>query len=353
MSGEPASRPTPEILDSLASWLTDALGEPVTPGALVLGTPTGGGWSNDTWLVSTGAPEHHDVVVRLQPTRASMFPTYDLSKQLLCLEALADEPDVPTPPVLASDLAGTRLGRSAFVMARIDGRVPADDSPTFAEAGWLVEAAPADQRRFLTGLVDCMAAVHAVDVDRRGLSALRPLGPGHSNDAAVRDLRSLWEWDQGPIVPQGIGAALDRLAATAPDPRTDVLLWGDARPANVVVAQDDFVPVALLDWELATVGPPELDVTWLLEMNWVRIEGAGLAALPGFPTDDEVVSRYEQHTGTGLTHLAWYRYLAATRVAVLMHRYLRAMVHAGRLPADHRLLADTVATRRLASLSPA
>jgi aminoglycoside phosphotransferase (APT) family kinase protein len=65
------------------------------------------------------------------------------------------------------------------------------------------------------------------------------------------------------------------------------------------------------------------------------------------------VSRYEQHTGTGLTHLAWYRYLAATRVAVLMHRYLRAMVHAGRLPADHRLLADTVATRRLASLSPA
>ena len=76
------------------------------------------------------------------------------------------------------------------------------------------------------------------------------------------------------------------------------------------------------------------------------------APLPGFPTDDEALEHYRSRTGRRLEHLAWYRYLAAVRVAVLMHRYLRAMVHAGRLPADHTLFRGTVATCRLAELQP-
>jgi aminoglycoside phosphotransferase (APT) family kinase protein len=337
---------------ALADWLSDCLGQAVDPRALVLDRPSGGGWSNDTWLVDTGLADPARVVVRLLPDRESMFPTYDLGRQVACLRLLAGERDVPVPTVHAADPAGHRLGRPAFVMEFVAGRVPRDDSPTFAEAGWLHDATEAQQRRFHTALLDAIAAVHSTRLPDESPTPLR-LRPGtDSNRAAVETLRDLWGWDRGDRWPAEVDPALDRLTAAVPEPTTDVLLWGDARPANVVVAADGFEPVALLDWELATIGSPEQDLTWLLEMNHLRIRGAGLDPLPGFLTDDEAVERYRSGSGRRLQHLTWYRYLAAVRVAVLMHRYLRAMVHAGRLPADHKLFAGTVATRRLAELRP-
>ena len=135
-----------------------------------------------------------------------------------------------------------------------------------------------------------------------------------------------------------------------PEPTDAVLLWGDARPANVIVSPTGFTPVALLDWELATIGSREHDLVWLLEMNHMRIAGAGLAPLPGFLDDREAMVHYADRAGRELQHVDWYRLFAATRVAVLMHRYLRAAVHADQLPENHRLFSGTVASRRLAEL---
>ncbi len=340
--------PDSSMRTRLASWLSECTGRMIAAHDLRIDRPSGGGWSNETWIVTTGGQRHQRVVVRLQPDQASMFPTYDLSRQLACLDVLADNPDVPSPRVLGADPEGTRLGRPAFVMEHVAGRVPRDDSPTFAESGWLAEAEPADQRRFHTSLLDAIAAIHEVKTDRLPSLAL-PAG-GSSNTAAVRTLVDLWNWDRGDLWPRPIDDALRRLESGLPVPTSEVLLWGDARPANVVVADDGFEPVALLDWELATIGSPEQDLTWLMEMNWMRIEGAGLDPLPGFLPDDVAIAHYENRTGRSLHHLGWYRYLAAVRVAVLMHRYLRAMVHAGRLPADHKLFGSTVASRRLNDL---
>ena len=340
----------PATRHSLAVWLSECIDHPVDADALTIDTPSSGGWSNDTWIIDTGVDPPRCVVVRLEPTRASMFPRYDLDRQLRCLRALAHEPDVPTPPILGDDLPGRRLGRPAFVMAHVAGRTPSDDHPTFAESGWLVEATSDEQRVFHTSLLDALAAVHAVDVAQRGLTGLGPPGDGSSNHRALAGLQELWSWDRGPSWPQPIDAALAALAADPPTPREDCLLWGDARPANVVVAVDGFRPIALLDWELASIGTPELDVTWLLEMNHMRIQGAGLTPPPGFLSDADAVAHYEARTGRVLADLAWYRYFAAVRVAVFMHRYLRARVHAGLLAPDHKIFADTVASRRLRSL---
>jgi len=337
----------------LADWLSACLHEQVSPDALHLTTPSAGGWSNDTWIVSTGSARTPRVVARIQPDRSSMFPRYDLERQVRCLHALGRQPDVPTPALLDTDLEGTWLGRPAFVMAHVAGRLPSDDTPTFAEAGWLVEATRTEQRRFHTSLIDAMAAVHQVDLDTTGLRSLRPSHAGSSNEAALGDLREIWQYDRGERWPTAIEDGFAAAEAHIPSPGADRLLWGDARPANVVVADDGFDVVALLDWELATVGSPEHDVTWLMEMNWIRLQGAGNEPLPGFLSDADTVGYYEQRTGRPLANLGWYRYVAALRVAVLMHRYLRAMVHAGRLPADHKLLADTVASRRLTSMTAA
>jgi len=334
-----------------AAWLAELLGRPVPAGRLQLGAPGGGGWSNDTWIARLDGEQRPLAVVRLQPQRRSMFPDYDLGRQVRVLQALGPVSDVPTPPVLGADLAGARLGRPAFVMGHVAGRVPADDRPTFVEAGWLYDATPAEQRTLYDDLLRTLAAVHRVEPAPVGLTEL--LTPGrHGAMAAVEDLRPIWAYDPGPELATVIEDAFAHVTATVPlgDPSPRTLLWGDARPANVLCEADRFAVAALLDWELAASGPPELDVAWLLEMNWMRAEGAGLAPLPGFGDEAATVARYEHWSGRSLRPLGWYRTFSALKVAVFMYRYLRAMVHAGRMPERHRIFTDNVSTRRLAAL---
>ncbi len=94
-------------------------------------------------------------------------------------------------------------------------------------------------------------------------------------------LERVWRWDRGERWPAVIDSAFGHLRSSMPSIDLTVPLWGDARPANVIVAGDFSTPKALLDWELASVGPPELDVFWLLEMNRMRTVGAGVSAATG------------------------------------------------------------------------
>jgi aminoglycoside phosphotransferase (APT) family kinase protein len=339
-----------DVVGPVSGWLSDCLDQAVDPEAIEIDRPSSGGWSNETWLIGTGLDDPSRVVVRLRPDRSSMFPTYDLGRQVACLQTLALDDDIPVPRVLGFDPLGDRLGRPAFVMEHVAGRIPRDDRPTFAEAGFLREASTAEQRQFLTSFLDVLVAVHRTDITHPTLDPLRPTPGDHSNAAAIEGLRHLWAWDRGRRWPTEIDTALERLGGDMPEPTEEVLLWGDARPANVIVSPTDFTPVALLDWELATIGSPEHDLTWFLEMNHMRIAGAGLPPLPGFLDDGETTAHYQRSAGRELEGLDWYRLFAATKVAVLMHRYLRAAVHAKRLPEDHKLFSGTVASRRLADL---
>jgi aminoglycoside phosphotransferase (APT) family kinase protein len=130
------------------------------------------------------------------------------------------------------------------------------------------------------------------------------------------------------------------------------MLWGDARPANVITHHDGFAPAAFVDFELAAWGPAELDITWLAEMNRMRTIGSGVPPLDGFVDDDAAVACYQRCAGRTLDPvvLDWSTRFNALKVAVLMHRHLRVMVHAGRLPPDHRVLGENVATRRCVEL---
>jgi len=342
-----ADGPTRQVL---ADWLGPLVGRSLHPNRLDIRTPGGGGWSNETWLVAAEPGAQPFAVVRVQPDRLGMFPDYDLGRQAAVLAALGPVASVPTPPLLDRDLDGTRLGRPAFVMGYVAGRAPSDDRPSFVEAGWLHDATPADQRRFHLDLLDRVAAVHDVDVDAVGLATLRPDGDPHRT--ALDRLRSVWDHDPGAVRSAVVEDGFAAVTATVPSPRpaVSVLLWGDARPANVLCPLDDVTVAALLDWELADWGPPELDLVWMLEMNWMRAQGAGLAPLPGFLDDEAALAYYAARSGRTLADPGWYRLFSALKVAVLLHRYLRAMVHAGRMPAVHRSFADNVATRRLAGL---
>lgn len=324
-------------------WLSHRLGTDVAIERV--GRPgTGGGWSNETLLVDLS--DFGRVVVRLQPEGPSMFRTYDLAREHAILERLSalGRPKVPTP--LAFDPDGAIVGRPLFVMRYVAGRVPSDDRPSFAEAGWLFEATAEEQRTFHVGLLAAIVEIHAVDW--RPSLAFLARGDAPPLQAEVDWLRALHRWGTGserhPTIEQGFEILARDLPAASPP----CLLWGDARPANVV--ETAFEPAALLDWELASIGPAELDIAWLLEMNRMRTVGAGVPPLPGFLPDDEAVACYERLSGRRLADLGWYRRYAALKMAVLMERYLRVAIARGALRPGHRLLTDNVALRRVEAL---
>lgn len=324
-------------------WFSQRIGADVrierasTPG-------TGGGWSNETLILDLASLGR--VVVRLQPAGPSMFRTYELAREYTILETLnaLGQPKVPKP--LAIDQDGVIAGRPLFVMSYVPGRVPSDDRPGFAEAGWLFEASFEEQRTFYIGLLAAIAETHAVDW-RPKLAFL-----ARAADSPLRAelgwLRTLHRWGAGSERHATIERGFEQVAQSMPNSTPPCLLWGDARPANVVEAA--FKPAALLDWELASIGPPELDIAWFLEMNRMRTVGTGVAALPGFLPDDETVACYQRLSGRKLADLTWYRQYAALKMAVLMERHLRVAIARGALRPGHRLLKDNVALRRIEAL---
>ena len=220
--------------------LEHVLDEPIAPDALDIKRPGGGGWSNDTVLVGVG--DGRRVVVRRQPASASMFPRYDLRREYECLGALNSAGRAPVPALIGEDLAGATTGRPAFVMAYVDGRVPADDRPTFVEAGWLHDAAPAEQRRFHKGLLTSMAAVNATPADDNVVALLRRPGT-ETSSALIEDLATIWAFDQGDVASPIIDETFDHVRTSIPTSSSpDVMLWGDARPANVIVDAAGFAP---------------------------------------------------------------------------------------------------------------
>ena len=100
-----------------------------------------------------------------------------------------------------------------------------------------------------------------------------------------------------------------------------VLCWGDARIGNVLYR--DFEPVGVLDWEMAAVGPREMDLAWLVFAHRVFESIAGTLELPGMPDflrEDDVRSAYAEATGIEVGDLTWYQLYDAVQWGIVFMR---------------------------------
>ena len=109
-----------------------------------------------------------------------------------------------------------------------------------------------------------------------------------------------------------------------------VVSWGDARIGNVMYR--DFEPVAVLDWEMAALGPRELDLTWLVNAHCVfehLASNFGLEGMPHFLRLDEVAAEYERLSGYTPRDLEFYMTYAAVEWAIVFLRTGLRAVHFG------------------------
>jgi hypothetical protein len=115
-----------------------------------------------------------------------------------------------------------------------------------------------------------------------------------------------------------------------------VLLWGDARTGNIIFAADRSV-AAVIDWEFASIGPPEIDLGWWLMMDEYLTVASGVERLAGFPDPATTIAYYEARRGHALADLGYYRLLGALTMATTLIRISDIGIAKGRFPAGTRI----------------
>ncbi len=341
--------------ESLAGWMQKQL--PGVSGLELseLSAPQSSGFSNETLFVDAhylrgGERVVDRVVVRVQPTGFQVFPEYDMRLQFRTMSLLASTP-VPVPRMFwieEQDLSV--LGAPFYVMGRVAGRVPSD-SPPYNASGWLTELPDADVAAIWWGGIGCIAQVASLDHRAAGFGFLdRPALGAAPLDQNLAYYRKYHDWASRGNPQPTADAAWEWLFAQRPSGEPTGLVWGDARIGNILV--DGTRPAAVLDWEMVTLGSPEVDLGWTLFLDRYHSEGVGVPRLPGFPSREASVERFEALTGHRVRHLHYYEVWAGYRFAVIMMRLAQQAGHYAGLDelAVRALEIDNPITRCLARL---
>ncbi|HET8931645.1 MAG TPA: phosphotransferase family protein [Acidimicrobiales bacterium] len=318
---------TTSLTDRLAGWLGERLGDGSVPAVTASADDIANGMSSSTLLfdldwVADDGPHHAALVARIapEPEGVAVFPHYDLAAQFDTMRTVAQATGLPVPGLHWLEPTGEVLGEAFFVMDRIDGRVPPDMLPYTFGDNWLIDAAASDRTALENAMVGVLADLHAIDDVEARFTALA--GDGAADGHLARHLERTRAWYDWSVAESGtrsalVETALDQLSVELPtDPGETVLSWGDARIGNVLFA--GFAPVAILDWEMADLGPRELDLVWLTYSHRVFQDlaaGFDLAGLPDFLAVEHVAAAYASRTGHEVRDLDWHLKYAAVRWA--------------------------------------
>lgn len=332
-----SSRTPEEIGSALEGWLATKLGGGASPTITNTRTPGATGMSSETVLFDADWTENGEehkaaLVARVAPDASDVpvFRFYDLDVQFKVIR-LAGEHGLPVPTARWIEEDESWLGGPFMVMDQVDGRVPQDVMPYTME-GWLLESDPADQRRLQDATVEVLTRLHAIDLSSVDVDFLEydTEGDTHLRRHFQQSL-DYYDWVRGDMRFGVVDRAITWLEENFPTDEGDpVISWGDSRIGNVIY--DGFEPVAVLDWEMAAIGPRELDLGWMVFLHTFFEDIAHQFELPGLPDlfkAGDIRSAYEEYSGIEPADLRWYQVYTAMRHAVIMGR-----IHARRVALD-------------------
>jgi aminoglycoside phosphotransferase (APT) family kinase protein len=312
----------------LEPWLATRLPDATDVAVTDLFAPGETGHSSETVLFDAGWTQDgrrhtEHLVLRTAPGGHTVFPTYDLGLQYEVMQRVGAASNVPMPPLRWYEPDPAHIGKEFFVMGRVDGQVPPDRMP-YTMQGWLLESSPEDQRRLQMSAVDVLAHLHAIDWREAGLDILDQRRYGAAGlDQQLGFYEAFLAWGRGDHPHPHLHEVARWLRDHAPDPEPEpVLNWGDSRIGNILFR--DHEPVAVLDWEMATLGPRQVDLAWFCLFERFFSAELGVDNVPGFAPMEQVVARYEATAGVSVGDLRWYTVWGAYRYAVVMMRLCQA-----------------------------
>jgi aminoglycoside phosphotransferase (APT) family kinase protein len=337
-----SSRDVTTLPAVMSHWLSTVLPGGALPEVTVESGVDSTGMSSETIILTArrkqdGQSIEEKLVARVAPTAEDVrvFPTYRLDHQFEVIRLVGELTDVPVPRVRWLENTGDVLGTPFFLMDYVDGVVPPDVMPYTFGGNWFADA-PAERRRELQdATVGVLASLHSIPNAEKTFAFL---SEGRRGDTALRrHFNWVRSWYDFAVPDIGRSPLLERtfawLEANWPHDvaaHEPVLLWGDARVGNVLYR--DFRPVAVLDWEMVTLGPRELDVAWMIYAHMVFQELAGLATLPGLPevmSEDDVRATYRRLTGVEVGDLNWFYVYSGVMWACVFMRTGARRVHFG------------------------
>ena len=279
------------------------------------------GASNLTYRLGYGG---RDLVLRRPPSGTKAASAHDMGREVHVINHVHDQfPYVPRIDAYCTD--DSVIGSPFYVMEYVDGTILRPES---------ADALTSDQARDVGRVyVDRWADLHSVDVNRAGLSDWGK-GPGYV-DRQVSGWSERYRKARTPDVPDG-EKVMNWLADNRPSDVAACVIHGDWRLDNMIMDTRSLAPgnqptiTGVLDWEMATIGDPLMDVgaalAYWIDSTDIDIDPAFAALkrqpsdLPGMPTRESIVEQYSARTGFTTAHWAFYETYGLFRLAVILQQ---------------------------------
>lgn len=295
-------------LAALQAWMDDeGLGAgPITDTELLVG-----GTQN---ILLKFRRSEREYVLRRPPVHKRANSDETMRRESRVLGALAGT-DVPHPGLIAACPSADVLGAAFYLMEPIDGVNPSEELPERYRTD------PTWQTALGLSMVDGIAALSRVDLAAHGLSDFGR-GEGWLERQVGRWRKQLDSYGTLPNYPGPSIPHLDEVGEWLEKNRPARchlgLLHGDVHFANVLISRDAPELVAFVDWELATVGDPLLDLGHMIATWPGRPATVARIEIPGLPGPDALIERYAQRSGRDVTDVEWFLVLACYRLGIIL-----------------------------------
>ena len=318
-------------LEPVAQWMS---GRGLGDGPLEDVTELGGGTQN---VMLRFARSGRDYVLRRGPKHLRPRSNAVMLRETRVLAALAGS-DVPHPELIAvcddPTVLGGNDGAVFYLMAPVDGFNASEQLPE------LHANDPAVRYEMGLSMADALARLGAVDHVAVGLADFgKP--EGFLERQVPRWLSELDSYRQfenyaGPDLP-GVEEVAGSLQRNTPATWRPGIMHGDYHAANVMFSRTGPQVVAIVDWEMSTIGDPLLDLGWLLA-TWRQDDGTSvfshtLTGLDGLASTGDLLKRYAQNTTRDLSRIGWYTVLACFKLGIVIEGTL-ARASAGKAPKE-------------------
>ncbi|AKM06280.1 phosphotransferase family protein [Pelagerythrobacter marensis] len=291
-----------------------------------------GGQSNPTYRVDTPQRAY---VLRRQPFGKLLPSAHAVDREHKAMSALGPT-GFPVPKTYGLCEDPEVIGSKFFVMDLADGRSLWN--------GALPDSSPDQRREIYHAMIDTIADLHLKDPQAIGMGDF-----GKPNDYCARQIArwaKQYRLSETEHMPQ-MERLIEWLPETVPPQHESSVVHGDYRLDNMIFHKTENRVIAVLDWELSTLGDPIADFAYLM-LNWFSpadgragLEGLDLKAL-GIPSVEDAVERYVARTGYPVPPMDWYFAYNLFRLAGIMQGIKKRVIDGTASSAHAKTMSERV-----------